>query len=51
MSMSLLSVPCMLQKKFIVVLVPRNAIMLYLEDDYSVLRYANQDDDVLFYIN
>lgn len=49
-SMSLLSVPSLVAKNIAVLFVPGNAVFIDLEDDFSILGYATQEEDGLFYV-
>lgn len=51
LSMSLLSIPSLVNKNVAVLFMPGKAVLIDLEDNFSVLGYATQEDDGLFYID
>ena len=51
LAMSLLSIPSLVKKIIAVFFLPGKAILIDLEDEYSILGYATQDKDGLFYID
>lgn len=51
LAMSLLSVPSLLEKNIGVLFLPSKAVLIDLEDDFSILGYVTQDDEGLFYIS
>ena len=50
-AMSLLSVPSLVNKNIAVMFLPGKAILIDLEDNYSILGYAEQEEDGLFYMD
>ena len=50
-SMSLLSVPSLVDKNIGVIFLPGKAVLIDLEDQNSILGYGTQDSDGLFYIS
>lgn len=48
--MSLLSVPALAGKEIGVLLLPYNAVLMYLQDNYGILGYSHTDKNELFYM-
>ena len=51
LSMSLLSIPSLVNKNIAVLFLPGKAVLIDLEDNFAVLGYATQEEDGLFYID